>query len=191
MNKACPKIIGKNLTVAYGDYVLLQHADFTVNQGDVFIIMGASGGGKSSLLRVLTGLMPPAEGEVIVDGENFSGGDAAVRDKVMRRCGILYQSGALFSSMTLGENVALPLQQYTDYSPRLIKELVDLKLALVGLGGFNDFYPSEISGGIGHVSIEQVTSKLIPYFVALVLALLAVTYIPALSLGLPSLMGLI
>lgn len=78
MNKACPKIIGKNLTVAYGDYVLLQHADFTVNQGDVFIIMGASGGGKSSLLRVLTGLMPPAEGEVIVDGENFSGGDAAV-----------------------------------------------------------------------------------------------------------------
>lgn len=134
MNKACPKIIGKNLTVAYGDYVLLQHADFTVNQGDVFIIMGASGGGKSSLLRVLTGLMPPAEGEVIVDGENFSGGDAAVRDKVMRRCGILYQSGALFSSMTLGENVALPLQQYTDYSPRLIKELVDLKLALVGLG---------------------------------------------------------
>ena len=148
MNKACPKIIGKNLTVAYGDYVLLQHADFTVNQGDVFIIMGASGGGKSSLLRVLTGLMPPAEGEVIVDGENFSGGDAAVRDKVMRRCGILYQSGALFSSMTLGENVALPLQQYTDYSPRLIKELVDLKLALVGLGGFNDFYPSEISGGM-------------------------------------------
>lgn len=148
MNKACPKIIGKNLTVAYGDYVLLQHADFTVNQGDVFIIMGASGGGKSSLLRVLTGLMPPAEGEVIVDGENFSGGDASVRDKVMRRCGILYQSGALFSSMTLGENVALPLQQYTDYSPRLIKELVDLKLALVGLGGFNDFYPSEISGGM-------------------------------------------
>ena len=148
MNKACPKIIGKNLTVAYGDYVLLQHADFTVNQGDVFIIMGASGGGKSSLLRVLTGLMPPAEGEVIVDGENFSGGDAAVRDKVMRRCGILYQSGALFSSMTLGENVALPLQQYTDYSSRLIKELVDLKLALVGLGGFNDFYPSEISGGM-------------------------------------------
>lgn len=66
----------------------------------------------------------------------------------MRRCGILYQSGALFSSMTLGENVALPLQQYTDYSPRLIKELVDLKLALVGLGGFNDFYPSEISGGM-------------------------------------------
>lgn len=103
---------------------------------------------KAACCRVLTGLMPPAEGEVIVDGENFSGGDAAVRDKVMRRCGILYQSGALFSSMTLGENVALPLQQYTDYSPRLIKELVDLKLALVGLGGFNDFYPSEISGGM-------------------------------------------
>ena len=69
MNKACPKIIGKNLTVAYGDYVLLQHADFTVNQGDVFIIMGASGGGKSSLLRVLTGLMPPAEGEVLQAGQ--------------------------------------------------------------------------------------------------------------------------
>lgn len=148
MSNPVPKIIGQDITVAYGDYVLLKNADFTVNTGDIFMIMGASGGGKSSLLRVITGLMPPATGEVIIDGENFSGGSQAVRDKIMQRSGILYQSGALFSSMTLGENVALPLQQYTDYPPRLIAELVDLKLSLVGLGGFNDFYPSELSGGM-------------------------------------------
>ncbi len=148
MTKPQSKITGKNITVAYGDYVLLKDADFTVNKGDIFIIMGSSGGGKSSLLRVITGLMPPATGDVFIDGENFSGGSPEVRDKIMRRTGILYQSGALFSSMTLGENVALPLQQYTDYSPKLISELVDLKLSLVGLGGFNDFYPSELSGGM-------------------------------------------
>jgi len=142
------KIIGENITVAYGDYVLLKNADFTVNTGDIFIIMGASGGGKSSLLRVITGLMPPASGKIIIDGKDFSGGSPEVRDSIMRKTGILYQSGALFSSMTLGENVALPLQQYTDYSPKLISELVDLKLSLVGLGGFNDFYPSELSGGM-------------------------------------------
>ena len=138
----------KNLTVAYGDYVLLKNISFEVCRGDIFIIMGASGGGKSSLLRVLTGLMPAASGEVFIDGINFSSAAPEEQKKIMRRCGILYQSGALFSSMTLADNIALPLQQYTNYSPALIKELVSLKLALVGLRGFEDFYPAEISGGM-------------------------------------------
>ncbi len=148
MSSAEAKIIGQDITVAYGDYVLLKNADFTVNKNDIFFIMGASGGGKSSLLRVITGLMPPTTGKIIVDGEDFSDGSPETRFDIMKKSGILYQSGALFSSMTLAENVSLPLQQYTDYSAQQIAELVDLKLSLVGLGGFNDFYPSELSGGM-------------------------------------------
>ena len=148
MKQGKPQIEVKNLTIAYGDFVLLKDLNFTINKGDVFIIMGGSGCGKSSLLRVLTGLVPIAKGEVIVDGVDFARAKQAARDKIMQRCGILYQSGALFSSMTLAENIALPLQQYTNYSPKLIDELVELKLALVGLRGFGDFYPSEISGGM-------------------------------------------
>ena len=142
------EIEAKNLTVAYGDFVLLKNASFNVNKGDIFIIMGKSGCGKSSLLSILTGLKKPATGEIFVDGYDFWGSDKEVQQLIMKKCGILYQSGALFSSMTLGENVALPLQQYTDYSQKEIDELVSLKLSLVGLDGFEDFYPSEISGGM-------------------------------------------
>ena len=142
------KIEVKDLKVAYGDFVLMKNVSFEVKNGEIFIIMGTSGGGKSSLLRVLTGLVPPTHGKVIINGVDFAKAGAAQKDIIMQKCGILYQSGALFSSMTLGENVAMPLQQYTDYSPKLIKELVSLKLALVGLSGFEDFYPSEISGGM-------------------------------------------
>ncbi len=142
------KIAAKNLSVGYGDYVLLKNADFEVNQGDIFFIMGSSGCGKSSLLRVLTGLLPPKEGQVLIGGEDFAAATPENKQHIMRHCGILYQSGALFSSMTLGENVALPLQQYSDYTPAEINELVELKLSYVGLGGFKDFYPSEISGGM-------------------------------------------
>lgn len=148
MNKKEVKIKVENLTIAYGDFVLMKNISFEVNKGDIFIIMGGSGGGKSSLLRVLTGLVPPATGDIWIDGIDFAKAPRAERDEIMRRCGILYQSGALFSSMTLAENVALPLQQYTDYSEKLINELVSLKLALVGLSGFEEFYPSEISGGM-------------------------------------------
>lgn len=142
------KIKVKDLTIAYGDFVLMKDISFDVNKGDIFIIIGGSGGGKSSLLRVLTGLVPPAKGDIWIDGVDFAKASAGKRDEIMKRCGILYQSGALFSSMTLAENVALPLQQYTDYSEKLINELVSLKLALVGLTGFEEFYPSEISGGM-------------------------------------------
>ena len=120
MNKGEAQIIVKNLTIAYGDFVLLKDLDFTINKGDVFIIMGGSGCGKSSLLRVLTGLVPTAKGKVIIDGVNFSDASQTQADEIMRRCGILYQSGALFSSITLAENISLPLQQYTNFSAKLI-----------------------------------------------------------------------
>ena len=138
----------KNLTMGYGSYILQQNANFTVNKGDIFIIMGGSGCGKSSMLRVLTGLLPPLKGEVIIDGTNIAKASTAQLEEIRKKSGILYQSGAVFSSMTLAENIALPLQQYSNYSAAEIKELASLKLSLVGLAGFDDFYPSEISGGM-------------------------------------------
>lgn len=138
----------KDLTIAYGDFVILKNISFTVNKGDVFIIMGGSGCGKSTLLKALTGLLTPKSGSIIINGIDFLKADKAKRIKLMRETGILYQGGALFSSMTLAENVALPLEQYTDFSASDIKDLVSLKLAWVGLRGFEDFYPAQISGGM-------------------------------------------
>lgn len=138
----------KNLTIGYDSFILMKDLNFQIHKGDIFIIMGASGCGKSSLLRVLTGLLPPKQGHIYINGTDFTHAETETRNAIMQKCGILYQSGALFSSMTLAENIALPLQQYTNYQPKTIKELVSLKLSLVGLSGFEDFYPSEISGGM-------------------------------------------
>ena len=148
MRKNNVKIKGENLTIAYGSNVLMWNVDFEVNDEDVFIVMGGSGCGKSSLMRVMTGLKEPAKGKIFIGNNNLYAVDEERRKLIMQDCGILYQSGALFSSMTLAENVALPLQQYTDYSPKMIADLVGLKLALVGLKGYEDFYPAEISGGM-------------------------------------------
>ena len=139
-----------NFTVAYGENVIMHDVSFTVNKEDVFIIMGGSGCGKSTLLSVLTGLKEPVKGTELFAGKPFWGNDATKedRDALMRRAGILYQSGALWSSMTLAENVAMPLEQYTTLSFSEIKDIVALKLDLVGLGGFQDYYPAEISGGM-------------------------------------------
>ena len=135
--------------MAYGSFVIQRDLTFTVNRGDIFIIMGGSGCGKSTLLRHLIGLKPPAKGRCSTTGIEFLGGRAARSGTAScARIGVLYQSGALWSSMTLAENVALPLREYTDLSPAQIRELVALKLALVGLAGFEDYYPSEISGGM-------------------------------------------
>ncbi len=140
----------KDFTVAYGENVIMRDVSFTVNREDVFVIMGGSGCGKSTLLSVLTGLKMPAKGTEIFNGRSFWGNGAskADRDACMRQAGILYQSGALWSSMTLAENVALPLEQYTNLTSAEIKDIVALKLDLVGLGGFQDYYPAEISGGM-------------------------------------------
>jgi phospholipid/cholesterol/gamma-HCH transport system ATP-binding protein len=138
----------RGLTMAYGSFVLMRDLNFTVNHGDVFIIMGGSGCGKSTLLRHLIGLNEPAHGEIFYDGESFTKAEPAKRQEMVRRMGVLFQSGALWSSMTLAENVALPLGEYTDLSPAEIRDVASLKLALVGLNGFEDYYPSQISGGM-------------------------------------------
>ena len=142
-----PHIVVKNMTLAYGDHVVQQNVSFTVNQGDVFIIMGGSGCGKSTIMRGLTGLKPPSTGEILYNGVDFYGSDEN-RERIRRSFGVMFQSGALWSSMTLAENVALPLEQYTDLKPDQIRKIVSLKLSLVGLGGFEDYYPSQISGGM-------------------------------------------
>ena len=138
----------QNVTMAYGSFVLMRDLNFSINRGDIFIIMGGSGCGKSTLLKTLVGLKEPATGEVFYNGTSFWKTEPTEREQLMRRIGILYQSGALWSSMTLAENIAMPLEEYTDLPPDQVRELVSLKLALVGLAGFGDFYPSEISGGM-------------------------------------------
>src|SRR6266567_6527986 len=143
-----PRITINDLTMAYGSFVIQRDLTFSIQPGEIFIIMGGSGCGKSTLLRHLIGLLRPAKGAVLYDGQNFWAAIPEEREHMMRRFGVLYQSGALWSSMTLAENVALPLGEYTDLSPREIRDVVSLKLALVGLAGFEDFYPSEISGGM-------------------------------------------
>ena len=138
----------RNLTMAFGSFVVMRDLDFTVNRGDVCVIMGGSGCGKSTLLNHLIGLLEPAKGEILYDGTSFTTAAPEQRDAMLRRLGVLFQSGALWSSMTLAENVGLSLQQYTDLSPSQIREVASLKLALVGLNGFEDYYPNEISGGM-------------------------------------------
>ena len=137
-----------HLTMAYGSFVLMRDLNFTIHHGDVFIIMGGSGCGKSTLLRHLIGLNEPAQGSIYYGDENFTRADPSKRQEMVRRMGVLFQSGALWSSMTLAENVGLPLGEYTDLSPKEIAEIASLKLALVGLKGFEDYYPSQISGGM-------------------------------------------
>lgn len=141
-------IIVRDLTMAYGDFVLMRDLTFTINRGDVFIIMGGSGCGKSTMMTILIGLKAPAKGKVLYGDVDFWGSGHQTRDRIIRRAGVMYQSGALWSSMTLAENIALPLELYTDLSPGQIREVVELKLALVGMAGFGEFYPSEISGGM-------------------------------------------
>ena len=143
-----PHIVVKNLDMGYGSFVLMRDLNFTVNRGDVFIIMGGSGCGKSTLLKIMIGLKEPMRGRVSYNAVSFWETDPGERERIMKGFGILYQSGALWSSMTLSENIALPLQQYTDLKPKQIREITSLKLSLVGLAGFDDFYPSEISGGM-------------------------------------------
>jgi len=143
-----PHIIVSDMTMAYGDFVIQRDLNFTVNKSDIFIIMGGSGCGKSTLLRHLIGLKSPAKGQVFYGDIDFWEVSSDERSRIMRKCGVLYQSGALWSSMTLAENVALALEENSDLSSSSIQEIVSLKLALVGLAGYEEFYPSEISGGM-------------------------------------------
>lgn len=136
------------LTMAYGPRVIMRDLTFDVSRGEVFVIMGGSGCGKSTLLRHLIGLQTPASGEILYHGETFTGAPLAEREAMLRRFGVMYQGGALWTSLTLAENVALPLREYTTLNRREVDDLVRYKLSLVGLAGFEDYFPAEISGGM-------------------------------------------
>jgi len=148
MNGKAAHITVRGLTMAFGDFVLQRDLSFTVPRGKIFVVMGGSGCGKSTLLRHLVGLQRPARGQVLYGDVSFWEAGEEDRERIMRKFGILYQSGALWSSMTLAENVALPLRTWTAMSPGEIDDLVSYKLSLVGLSGFDGYYPSEISGGM-------------------------------------------
>jgi phospholipid/cholesterol/gamma-HCH transport system ATP-binding protein len=147
-NGSAPCLTVRDLTMAYGSYVLMRDMSFTVRQGDVFVVMGASGSGKSTLLRHLIGLNQPAYGSIYYKEEDFTAADPSRRERLLRNVGVLFQGGALWSAMTLSENVGLLLEEYTDLTPAEIRQVAALKLALVGLKGFEDYYPSQISGGM-------------------------------------------
>jgi len=134
--------------MAYEGFVIQRDISFDIHQGDIFIVMGGNGCGKSTLLRHLLGLKMPQAGDIYYQQANLWHISPEERHKIMRRNGVMYQSGALWSSLTLEENIALPLHEYTNLSASEIKGLAYLKLALVGLVGFESYYPSEISGGM-------------------------------------------
>ena len=138
----------KDMTMAYGRRVIQRDLTFEVQRGDIFVIMGGSGCGKSSLLKHLLGLLSPASGDIYYGEQSFTRASTLERDRLRQRWGITYQSGGLISAMTLAQNVALPLEQYSDFDARTIRDIVALKLALVGLDGYQTYMPSEISGGM-------------------------------------------
>jgi len=141
-------IVAVDLKIAYGERVIQQGLNFTVQNGEIFVIMGGSGCGKTTVMRSLTGLKAPSEGQVFLEGVSFWEAPETQRNQLAQNIGVVYQSGALWSSMTLTENIGLPLHEFTDLTSEEIKELSSLKLSLVGLSGFEDYYPSEISGGM-------------------------------------------
>jgi phospholipid/cholesterol/gamma-HCH transport system ATP-binding protein len=143
-----PVLEVRDLELGYDDHPVMHGLSFSVNKGDIFIVMGINGCGKSTLLKSLIGLREPAKGKVLYYGKSFWDEDEPGRKNIMRRFGVLYQGGALWSSLTVGENVALPLQLYTKLSDQQIQDVVALKLSLVGLEGYEGHFPSGISGGM-------------------------------------------
>jgi phospholipid/cholesterol/gamma-HCH transport system ATP-binding protein len=141
-------IVVRNLDCGYDQKPVLCGLNFEVRQGEIFVIMGESGCGKSTLLKHLIGLKPPSAGEVVFLGRDFSRARGPEREEIQKRFGVLYQSGALWSSLTVAENVALPLNEHTALDKKIIEELVMLKLALVRMDAFAHFFPSELSGGM-------------------------------------------
>lgn len=138
----------RNLDLGYGDVAVMRNLNFDIKKGEIFVVMGTSGCGKSTLLKAMIGLKAPEKGDVLYQGKDFWKSDESHQREMIRSFGVLYQGGALWSSFTLGENVALPLELYSGLNAAQIKEQVDLKLSLVGLSGYAEFYPEELSGGM-------------------------------------------
>lgn len=138
----------KDLTVRYGERTILENVNFHINRGEIFVIVGGSGCGKSTLLRQLIGLETPTKGDIYFENINFTSADKKQKNQILRRFGVLFQSSGLFASMTLAENIALVLEKYTDLPEDKIEKIIEMKLDAVGLNGFQDFLPSEISGGM-------------------------------------------
>lgn len=138
----------KDLTIGYGDFIVLKNLNFSVKKGEIFAILGGSGCGKSTILKHIIGLHQPKGGDILINGKSMVNATEHEREQLMREFGVLYQSSALFSSLTLEENIALPLNEFTDLPPELISALAKIKLGLVALNGFEDFSPAEISGGM-------------------------------------------
>jgi len=143
-----PVLRVENLKLSYGDYEVLNEVSFEVRDGSCLVIMGGSGCGKSTLLKSLVGLLEPAEGEVYFDSRNLWASSMEDREEILRGFGVLFQGGALWSSMNLLENVSLPLETYTDLSESEVARVAEYKLGLVGLSGYEEFYPSQLSGGM-------------------------------------------
>lgn len=145
---AAPIIRVENFTAAYDGEVIIDDIHFEVRPGEVFVILGGSGCGKSTLLKHMIGLYPPARGKILIEGQDLAAAQGDGRLAILRRIGVMYQMGALFGSMTLLENVRLPLEEYTDLPPDALDAIARMKLQLVALKGFEHHMPSEISGGM-------------------------------------------
>jgi len=146
MNAAHIEVRG--LTMAFGDFVVQQDVSISIRRGEIFVIMGDSGCGKSTLMRHMIGLNLPAAGDVLYEGEPFWDASSTTRERLQHKFGVLYQYAALFSSMTLEENVSLPLLEHARLKRAEARDVARLKLALVGLAGFEDHYPAAVSGGM-------------------------------------------
>jgi len=143
-----PIIQVRDLRVGYGDIIVLDQISFDVYEGEVFVILGGSGCGKSTLLKTMIGLIPPQAGQIILDGDEVSTEDEAQLQGILRKISVLYQGAALFGSMTVAENVALPIEEYTTLPTESVNTLVRMKLGLVNLQGYENHFPSELSGGM-------------------------------------------
>ena len=149
MDASQPPIIRVvDLTAAYEGTVILEHVNFEVYAGEVFIILGGSGSGKTTLLKHMIGLQKPAAGQVLIDGEDIVAAEGDARLRILRKFGVMYQSGALFGSMTVLENICLPLEEFTNLPPEAIRLIALIKLKQVGLESVGDQMPSELSGGM-------------------------------------------
>ena len=147
-NPSTPIIVVDQLTARFGDNTIFERVSFQVNRGEILVILGGSGCGKSTMMKHMIGLYKPAAGQVLINGVNINTDDEGLLRRVRMDLGVLFQSGALFGSMTLEENVALPIQEYTALDAATIDHIVRMKLGLVNLAGYENHLPSELSGGM-------------------------------------------